>query len=114
MPSTGAAPRKRNISSLKRSPLSKRRSAIPIPNGRKLIHQSSQNKTLKFTGKLIRKHTLFMRSEIEAMAQDDIQMPFDMQEKNKVPDTQSLFSAPVDFQSEQSLPDTDSNQISDF
>ena len=55
-----------------------------------------------------------MRSEIEAMAQDDIQMPFDMQVKNKVTDTQSLFSALVDVQSDRSLPDADSNQIGDF
>jgi len=114
MPSTGAAPRKRNISSLKRSPLSKRRSDIPIPNGRKLIHQTSQNKTLKIIGKTIRKHTLFMRSEIEAMKNDELQMPFELREKNNQPDTQSLFNTTVDVQSERSLPDAECNQISNF
>merc|ERR1712087_522556 len=91
MPSTGAAPRKRNISVLKQSPQTKRRSAIPIPNGRKLIHQTSQNKTSKVNCcKSFRKHRLFMRSEINALTNEDNQMPFEMHEQPA--DDRSFFN----------------------
>ena len=112
-PNTGAALRKRN-DVMRRSPDAQRRSAIPIPNGRKLIRQTSQNKTLKINNSDSRKHQLFMRSENNPLVSDGSQMPFSMLEKRQEVDNSALFANAPDATADCSVVNASSSQIRQF
>ena len=114
MPTTGSALRKRNDLVDRRSPGAERRSAIPIPNGRKLIRQTSQNKTLKINSSESRKHQLFMRSENNPLVSESGQMPFSMLEKRQEVEGPTLFTTVNESTYDCSVIDASSSEIKQF